>query len=217
MAKSELARTMDELQSQLHPLLKQCGFRKHGRTYNRTTADGITHVIGFQMGSFDPPGITYFPGLRENLYGRFTVNLGVYVPEVARDLMRFEVKSVAHDCDCYIRTRLGRSPRDEIWWNVCLDRRVITELTERFQHEAFPLFQRFESRDHIINELRHETDNTDLVSVPRLVCAVILLQRGERDEARRLLAAQARDYTRNPNHPTYVIELARRLGVEITS
>lgn len=69
MSKSALAASLDDLQTHLDPLL-QARFRGHGRTYNRTTADGLTHVVGFQMGRFDPPGTTYIPGLRENLYGR---------------------------------------------------------------------------------------------------------------------------------------------------
>jgi hypothetical protein len=217
MTKSELASTMDELQGLLHPLLKQSGFRKHGRTYNRTTKDGLTHVVGFQMGSFDPPGTTYFPGLRENLYGRFTVNLGVYVPEVARDHGGGEAKSVVHDCDCCIRTRLGRTEQKEFWWKVCVERMLITDLTERLQYEAFPFFQRFDNRDQVINEFRDAVDNTELMAVPRIVCAIILLNRGEREEARHLLAAQARDHARNPGHPAYVIGLARRLGIDIAS
>ena len=115
MTKSALASTMDELQRRLHPLLRQSGFRKHGRTLNRATVDGLTHVIGFQMGSFDPPGTSHFPGLRENLYGRFTVNLGVYVPEVALHHGGGEAKSVVHDYNCCIRTRLGRTAEKEIW------------------------------------------------------------------------------------------------------
>jgi hypothetical protein len=217
MTKSELASTMDELQRLLHPLFKSSGFRKHGRTYNRVTNDGLTQVIGFQMGSFDPPGTTYFRGLRENLYGRFTVNLGVYVPEVARDHGGGEAKSVVHDYNCCIRTRLGRTKDNEFWWKVCLERVLTTELTERLQNEAFPLFQRFEYRDQIINEFRDEVDNTELMAVPRIVCAIILLSRGERAEARRLLAEQAREHTRNPGHPAYVVSLAKRLGIEITS
>jgi Domain of unknown function (DUF4304) len=100
---------VDELQGRLSPLLRQTGFKKHGGTYNRTTKDGLTHVIGFQMGAFDPPGTTYFPGLRNNMKGRFAVNLGVYVPEVARNHGGSEAKSVVHDYNCYIRTRLGRT------------------------------------------------------------------------------------------------------------
>ena len=37
----------------------------------------------FRWDLFDPPGTVYVPGLTQDLYGKFTVNLGVYVPEVA--------------------------------------------------------------------------------------------------------------------------------------
>jgi hypothetical protein len=217
MIKSALATTMDEMLARLNPFLRQSGFRKHGRTYNRITSDGLTHVVGFQMGSFDPPGTTYFPGLRENLYGRFTVNLGVYVPEVARNHGGGEANSVVHDYSCCIRTRLGRSANKELWWTVSASDALVSELQERFQNEAIPLFQRFENRDQILSEFRTATDNTELMAVPRIVCAIVLLTRGEREDARDLLAAQAREHTRNPGHPAYVIALAKRLGIEITS
>jgi uncharacterized protein DUF4304 len=217
MTKSTPAGTLDQLQQGLDPLLRQTGFRKSNRTYNRTTADGLTHVIDFQMGRFDPPGTTYIPGLRENLYGLFCVNLGVYVPEVARHHGGGEAKSVVHDRNCCIRTRSGRGTRGESWWKISADEPLINELLRRFQNEAFPLFQRFENRDQILNEFQTATDNTDLIIVPRIVCAIILLNRGDREKARHLLTAQARDHTRNPRHTAYVIDLARRLGVEITA
>ena len=84
MPKSDFAVTLDSIQEQLTPLLKNRRFRVRGRTFNRITTDGLTQVLNVQMGSFDPPGTTYHPGLRENLYGWFTINLGIYVPEVAR-------------------------------------------------------------------------------------------------------------------------------------
>ena len=97
-------------------------------------------VIDFQMGRFDPPGTTFIPGLRENLYGLFTINLGVYVPEVARHHGGGEAKSVVRDGNCCIRTRLGRTTRKDSWWKISADETVVTELLERFQNEAFPLF-----------------------------------------------------------------------------
>lgn len=208
---------MDEVQARLNPLLKQSGFRKHGRTHNRITTDGLTHVVGFQMGSFDPPSTTYIPGLREHLYGRFTVNLGVYVPEVARDHGGGEAKSVVHDYNCCIRTRLGRSADKELWWTVSANDALVFELQDRLENEAMPFLQRFENRGQILGEFRTATDNSELMTVPRIVCAIILLTRGERDEAHSLLTTQARDHTRNPAHLAYVIALAKRLGVEISS
>src|SRR5690606_24175664 len=82
--KSAEVAAMDVIQRGVRPLLKEAGFRGSGRTFNRGTPDGLTQVVRFQMGSFDPPGTTDIPGLRENRYGWFTVNLGVYVPEVAK-------------------------------------------------------------------------------------------------------------------------------------
>ena len=82
MAKTETAKWMDELQAKLRPFLKDQGFRMRARTCNRETAEGLTHVINFQMGRFDPPGAPEIPGLRDNLYGMFTVNVGVCVPEI---------------------------------------------------------------------------------------------------------------------------------------
>jgi hypothetical protein len=216
MPKSLLASTLDELQRRLDPLLRNAAFRKHGRTYNRITADGLTQVIGFQMGPSDPPGATHIPGLRENLYGLFAVNLGVYVPEVARNHGGGEAKPFVHDYDCCIRTRLGRAASKEIWWKISADAPLADELERRLNDDAFPFFQRFEQRDQILSEFRSETDNTELMAAPRIVCAIILLNRGESQEARRLLSAQAHDRRSNPRHRAYVIEFAQHLGIEFT-
>lgn len=75
---------MKHLVAAVQPTLKEQGFRKRGNTFNRTTEpDGIIHVINFQMGAYKPPGTVEIPGLRPNLYGRFTVNLGIWLPGIA--------------------------------------------------------------------------------------------------------------------------------------
>src|SRR5215470_743963 len=136
MTGSALAHTLDQLQASLDPKLRQFGFRKHGRIYNRSTADGLTHVIGFQMGRSDPPGTIYIPGLRENLYGLFAVNLGVYVPEVARDHGGREAKSVVHEYNCCIRTRLKRKANKDLWWTISDGGPLVAEISELIQAEA---------------------------------------------------------------------------------
>jgi hypothetical protein len=111
--KSDLARTLDELQGKLRPALTERGFRARGRAFNRLTSDGLTEVVQVQMGSFDPPGSVPIPGLRENRYGKFTVNLGVLVPEVAEQYGRGAPKSFVQEYNCCIRTRLGLLGRNE--------------------------------------------------------------------------------------------------------
>src|SRR5437868_3156941 len=84
MTKSPFAHKLDEIVRSVSPELKAAGFRKKGRTFNRVAEDGFVHVIGFQMGQFPVGNLeTYVvPGLRENLYGKYTVNLGVHIREV---------------------------------------------------------------------------------------------------------------------------------------
>src|ERR1044071_7934034 len=100
MAKSRYAEAVDEIHGKLRPFLKARGFKARGRAFNRLTDDGLTQVIDMQMGAADPPGTTYIPGRRENLHGLFTVNLGVYVPEVARHHGGGEARSWVQDYHC---------------------------------------------------------------------------------------------------------------------
>jgi len=61
------------------------------------------------MGASDPPGTTDIPGLRETRHGLFTINLGVYVPEVARHHIGGGAKAWIQDFHCCVRTRLGEA------------------------------------------------------------------------------------------------------------
>ena len=205
---------MDSIQQGVRPLLKAAGFRANGRTFNRITSDRLTQVIRFQMGSFDPPGTTYIPGLRENLYGRFTVNLGVYVPEVARHHGGGEAGKIVQEYHCCVRARLGEvGPENaDLWWPLSPSDALKEEMCDRLIHHALPFLMRFESRDAILHQWASVENNQFAGSPPRIVKAIILVERGLAEEARTLLAAQAQE-THNPGHPAYVRALAQRLGV----
>jgi hypothetical protein len=78
------AQAMKDLIAAVQPTLKEWHYRKRGNTFNRSIEpDGIIHVVSFQMGAFNPPGTAEIPGLRPDLYGRFTINLGVWLPGIA--------------------------------------------------------------------------------------------------------------------------------------
>src|ERR1700686_1650303 len=144
MAKSDSAKALDGLQSKLRPRLKALGFRVRGRTFNRKTADGLTQVVQFQMGAFDPPGTYQIPGIRENLYGKFTVNVGVYVPEVSQH-NGVEAGSLVQKAYCCIRARIGQLGPDQadVWWDLRSIGEVASELWQRLQRDALPFLARF--------------------------------------------------------------------------
>lgn len=213
-AKSDFAKSLDRLQASLRPKLKELGFVVRGRTFNCKTTDGLTQVVQFQMGSFDPPGTNYIPAFNQDLYGKFTVNLGVYVPEVAMYQGGGEARSFVHEYHCCVRSRLGKlgPERKDLWWNLREADVFTAELWTRLERDGFPFLARFETRDGVLREWMQAGDSPYKGSPPRIVCAIILAKRGHGTDARQLLSAQARE-TRNPGHGDYVRDLAKRLGL----
>ena len=109
---------MAEIVQVVQPSLKSAGYRRSGNRFNRKTEPGIVQVISFQMGAFNPPGTVEIGGLRPNLYGRFTVNLGVFLEAVMPYDKTPPPKSFVNDYNCHIRRRIGElldNPAD-YWW-----------------------------------------------------------------------------------------------------
>ena len=214
MGQSSFASAVDDIQSVLRPFLKSSGFKMRGRTFNRATEDGLTQVVSIQMGASDPPGTTHIPGFRENLHGRFTVNLGVYVPEVARHQGGGEAKAWVQEYHCCVRTRLGAASGDErdTWWPARSDDAITGDIRRRLAMGGLPFLDRFATRDRILAEWHDRSENMGASSPPRIVMAIIWAERGEKGRARELLARQVLE-ARSPGHPDYVRSLANKLGV----
>ena len=205
---------MDIVVATLRPFLSERGFRAQKRTFNRRTSDGLTHVFQFQMGRFDPPGSTFIPGLRENMYSKFTVNVGVYVHEVFKLMFGFEKRSFIQEVDCCVRRRpgnLGPDQRD-VWWHAQADKQVFDDLHQRWERDVLPFLARFETLDATLKELMPMLETSAPGGPPRIVCAIILGTRGRLDEARKLLTSQIREAAK-PEHTPYVLGLATKLGL----
>lgn len=154
MAKSKFVAALDEVQKPLTVLLKNLGFRRKGRTYNRPVGDNLVHVVNLQMGEF-PIGDYVIPGIRESFYGRFTVNLGVLLPAVLQFEHSRDPPAFAQDYNCEIRGRLGTLAfGEDTWWD--LDHRVpeaalsVVELMDRF---GLPFLDEFESYSSVLAHL----------------------------------------------------------------
>ncbi len=193
--KSHLVNTLDQLESELRLTLLARGFCGRYRSYNRGTADGLTEVVNIQMGRFDPPG-SYHTPINRNLYGGFTVNLGVFVPEVDSRRAASSPKSLIREYSCCIRARLGQlgPERRDIWWRVSADKELASDLRNRLERDAFPFLEKLSTRDAILHQWLTEEESP--YGVPRIVCARILETRGEHARARDLLAAYAEETER---------------------
>lgn len=213
MAKTTLVSAVDGIQDALGPLFEERAYRLHGRTFNRTTEDGLTQVVNFQMGKSPPPGAYDIPGMRPNLYGWFTVNLGVYVPEADRFRDKHKDASWIDEMYCCVRTRLGKASGEveDVWWPAKVDERVVADLRRRFETGGFPFLDRYATRDRILTEWRDRTETEGLGGRPRIIMAKILAGRGEKDRARELLTLEAR--ASEPRRADHFRELAAQLGL----
>src|SRR5574341_1083284 len=99
MKKSSYVLAIEEVQKPVTEFLRATGFKKSGRTYNRVVDDGLIHVINFQMGQY-PIGNYVIPGIRESGYGKFVVNLGVYLPCVSQIERGKREKRIFQEYDC---------------------------------------------------------------------------------------------------------------------
>jgi hypothetical protein len=212
LGKSSYAFAVDEVQAALRPFLKDHDFKSRGRAFNRVTDDGLTQVIGIQMGPSDPPGTYVIPGFRENYHGLFTVNLGVYVPEVAKNTHGGKTGSWIQEYDCCVRARLGEAAGSErdMWWHARFDPIVVDDVRDLLETSGIPFLERFDTRDKILAEWHNRTENMGTSQPPRIVMAIILAGRDQKVRARTLLTQQALD---NPTHghPDYVQKLANKL------
>jgi hypothetical protein len=150
---------MSSVVAQAVPLLKAAGFRKRRNSFNRTTEPGLVQVIKFWMGPFEPPGpgsekhraALEALGVRGDYYGTFTIELGVYVPEmVLQEIDRPRVW--VNDYNCQLRATVGEllPVGKQVWWS--LDRSDVAGdvAVDALQEAGLPWLDRRASRDAIL-------------------------------------------------------------------
>ena len=205
---------MDEVQLALTGLLQGQGFRKRARTYSRKTTDGLTQVLNFQMGRFEPPGPTL--GLRpsSNLYGQFTVNLGIFIPEVSAALAPWVGKTITEP-DCELRVRLGAlvSSSGDRWWPINLDPTVVDELDDLLRTVAVEFWDQFSGREKVLRYLA-SPDKPQFTARAKLVRAVMVAHAGDKPTATLLLDSHIADAKADgrDRHAAYVHDLRQALG-----
>lgn len=210
--KSDLAKHVDKIQRDLRPMLQECGFRLRGRTFNRQTPDGLTHVINIELGRFDPPSATHIPGLTRSTYGELRINCGVYVPEVEEYTLGKRNKAFVREYDCCIRATIGEllPQQRDLWWRIDDRGDLVEELREHLERYILPFLDAFQTRDAVLQRAADVWRGG--CAPPRITCSIILARRGQADEARRLLEVEVRERGSH-GHDAYVRELAQKLGL----
>lgn len=145
--------TLDEIQKLVHQDLKRKGFKKKGRTHNKTVDAGIIQTVNFQMGEY-PLGKNFSAlGIRKRLYGKFAVNLGVYVDELDR-LKENKTKAFVQEHECAIRTRLGHlTEGQDKWWPLDTNyKQTAQEIIEELKEQGQTWFNLFDTSQKNVSE-----------------------------------------------------------------
>ena len=207
--------TLDEIQQLVHQVLKPKGFKKKGRTHNRTIDPGLIHVINFQMGQF-PIGDNYvIPGIRESFYGKFTVNLGVYVDELYK-LNGFKTKTFVQEYDCAIRVRLEFLIKGQDNWWMLDDKyvQIAQEIIKGLNTQGQTWFDLFNTRVKIVESLQNQS-NKSLLSLRAKLDAAIIQLSLDRQDGERIFQEYYDSVDDNNSHKSYVADLASRLQVKL--
>jgi hypothetical protein len=145
---------LNEVQSELSQFFKNNLYKKYNRAYNKLQEDGLIHVISFQLGEY-PIGNYIIPGLRESLYGKFAINLGVYIPYIDHFEKHYNInmKSGVKDYHCEIRKRLKENPNEQndYWINLSDDIfKIKNHVQNLIENKGIPFLDQFQSINDII-------------------------------------------------------------------
>ena len=147
-SKSPNVAALDQIQTECRELLRGAQFRKHGRSYNRSSSEGVVHAITFFLGRYT-----------SSLHGQFNVELGVPLPCLLHIEYGTPHRRTYSSGYCEIRTSLPalRSESNGNWWSLADDpietgRSVMLEL----KSVGLPFLLQFQSYEDVIAHYERE-------------------------------------------------------------
>jgi hypothetical protein len=205
MSSTPTAEAMKKVVAEAAPMLKSAGFKKRRHTFNRAVGDGLIHLVNFQMGPYDPSGRPdVLAGIRLNLHGLFTINLGVFVPEMDRGGP--PRSSWINDYDCQLRKRIGElmPEQNDVWWPLAFEpsqQQAIGALHD----VGLPWLDQFTGRQVIIDMFRsrHEAE-LGMTPAAALDIADLMLATGDTHGAEQVVRSYLAQDVWRSGHRDYV-------------
>lgn len=225
MTKSEHAKKVDAFlkTEAVGGYLKSLGFRKRHHTFNKILEPGLVHVISFQMGAYQVGNPPEAPPHRVNLYGKFTINLSVYISEIREIEWNtgaqpvWSPKKFIPEMDCHIRKRIGQVMPEErdTWWGLQADVDLLSaHVFFLLQEYGLPFLANYNSRESTIRELER---GRPTALVYGLYESIMLWKLGKQEEAKNVLQEDYQRYLiERPNFTKRILKLADRMGISIS-
>ena len=217
MVKSKFVEGLDLIQAEVNLVLKPIGFSKSGRTHNRLTSGGLTHVLDFQKEKFVTER-RMFPRVWKKSYGKFAINLGVYLPCVsAAEFPKKSSEETIMEYECTIRQRLGSLVcKFDRWFEITdSNAEQAKQIVGLVRSHALKFFDRFQSYQDVLANHKEHGRFSDLQTIGRadLEAALIANHLGDKNLA---LALFQKAYTaKHEGFRKHVRKLATQAGYSI--
>lgn len=145
---------VNEIQKEVHKLLKPLGFRKFGRTEHRYVDGDISQVVNFQLGQAYL-GETHL----------LMVNIAIRVPECMYCMLGQPMKKYYKEYECNIRSELGavEGKKESVYDLRKNVESIIADILRQLSDTVLPAFTVLNSREAILAH-RREYRRFDLLN-----------------------------------------------------
>jgi hypothetical protein len=174
-------------------------------------------VISIQAGSYEPfaidaPEINHYPN---SLYGKFTINLGIYIDELHVFHNNPKAKDFVREAECHIRTRISHLANStDKWYSIDSNHDELSKNTiELIEKYGLPFLERFESRQKI--EEYFKTEERIYAPVPLVFLSIMRHHAGDSKGASFYIKKHINAIVNHEGHKESVINLAKKVGIEI--
>lgn len=155
-------------------LLRPLGFHRHKATWNRRSGPFID-VIDLQISKSDD---------------MFTINAGVFDPEIYRQCWSEEPKGIIREPKCTVRARIGElAAGHDLWWDMDGPNKQETfdRIVETIGSSVVPFLERMHSRKAMEGFLTDAGVANKRYPPDIIYLAILMYGRGDRDGACALL------------------------------
>lgn len=200
MAKSAHALRVDEVQSLVAPFLNRRGFVQHKRVFRKTLDHGLMHLIEFGMA----PSYSIY-------YGKFTVDVGVFIPEVYHVIYQQVSPKHVTIGHCEISRRLSALTKDENdqWWSSHDIGHAADDISTLLLRYGLPYLEQLSLREHIYAVWKASGNMMGFPPRGRLSIAIMLQYCGQRETAKALIQEELENNMDSP-YEKFIRQIAQQ-------
>jgi hypothetical protein len=204
---SKNANLMNEIQNIISPFLIRRDYQLRNRTFSKQLGNGLIHLIEFGLA-----------GSTSSFYGKFTVDLGIFIPELYSIFEKKEIpkKITTQHCEFVRRLPSLEEGIEDKWWDVNEASSSSNEIIKLLQKYGFSFLEELTTREKIYQAWQKNGNSIGLPPRGRLSIAIMLNESGDKKAATELFKEEIEDIE-NKQYLAFVKEITTQLGIKNTT